>query len=178
MSGDDKKRIQKKKRGNTSMNKTKFFCRIAFILIAIITCILCYSTASYKQILTQKGSAKIAKPIIDVIYSEKKNIENINPETVYESFTFRIINYKGEEINEVPIQCEIRIVSDSDVLPVQYKIIEIESQKEVKEKIEIKANEKEIKNYRLELIWNTNAKIAELKDENNIKIQVDAIQLQ
>lgn len=159
------------------MAKLKFISMYIILTISVFG-IVGKSEASYKDSFSQIGSIEIAKPIMKVINSEEKVFENVNPETTYESYCFQIVNFENENINEVPIEFSISITGNYNISPVSYKIIDIDSQKEIteNEKIFLKANQKEIKNYKLELTWNTENSQTNLQDQNKIKIQINAIQ--
>lgn len=151
---------------------------VVIIVILLLLMIGGYCYAKYNGSIIQKISALIAKPIFILEGGQSVNIDAVNSEGIY---PFIIKNYTQENINEVPLEYTISI--DSSELDNCIEYILYEDEKEIyfngnkTNKIKMKANEKEMNNYKLKIKYNKE-KTKETNDIiKNIKIKINSEQI-
>lgn len=107
------------------MNNIKIRVRPNYILcmlVIIIILLINFSVSKYKYLITENGNAKIAEPII--VFEQDENLEiEYNKKTGQIEYAFKIKNYNDTKINEVDFLYNIEIIGNDNNFPVEYKLI-------------------------------------------------------
>lgn len=161
------------------MNR-KLKIKILIILLIILIILLFFmgiSIAKEKINIEQRIKALVAKPILNLEQGKLIEIDNKTPKNKYE---FCIKNFEAEEINEVPIQYTIEIISPENK-EIKFKLLQ--GEKEIKlinnktEYIYLEKNNKVEHHYQLEI--NYNQENIENKNDiiGNIQIKIHSEQI-
>ena len=145
-----------------------------FIIFFVVLIINNKNIAKYIEKINIISETKIAKPIIEIENYEKIVITKIDLEKEIE-YKFKVKNYNEDQVSNVRFLYYIEIESDISKELVEYKLIDLEENKEIElinnrtQNIKM-LNEKYEKEYML---------IAKLKEENlngNINIKIGVVQ--
>lgn len=145
-----------------------------FIIFFVVLIINNKNIAKYIEKINIISETKIAKPIIEIENYEKIVITKIDLEKEIE-YKFKVKNYNEDQVSNVRFLYYIEIESDISKELVEYKLMDLEENKEIElinnrtQNIKM-LNEKYEKEYML---------IAKLKEENlngNINIKIGVVQ--
>ena len=145
-----------------------------FIIFFVVLIINNKNIAKYIEKINIISETKIAKPIIEIENYEKIVITKIDLEKEIE-YKFKVKNYNEDQVSNLRFLYYIEIESDISKELVEYKLIDLEENKEIElinnrtQNIKM-LNEKYEKEYML---------IAKLKKENlngNINIKIGVVQ--
>lgn len=139
---------QVKEKNKKELKIITYITILAIIIILFLTGYSIGKTISETYIQT---NTEIAKPILNLITTEEIKI---TAENNIGEYPFKILNYKENQISEVPINYTIEIIANTDE-SINYELYKdgekILLNNKKTEQIEINANEKEEHNYILKI---------------------------
>ena len=147
---------------------------IIIIIFFIILIINNKNIAKYIEKININSETKIAKPIINIEQDEKIIITKIDLEKEIE-YKFKIKNYNENEISNIEFLYYIQIESDITEELIDYKLIDLEEDKEIK-LINNKTNDIKILNGKYEKEYKLIAKLKDEKLNGNINIKIGVVQ--
>ena len=151
----------------------KIFIIAILVIIANVINLYAQNNDDYKF------NAKIAKPIIKIEKDDKINMK-INKENFPNEYSFSVLNYNEDSINEVDSDYYIELKCSENNFPINYILYDCDLEKQINffdgksETFKITKNIKEKRNFKVIFNWKNGD--YELADDLKIDLKLKCVQ--